>query len=195
MTLFSRTHHAPILAPRILVGSGAWGWVARRSRHAPSLPAAHRGSEQSGQDLLQGRVGWQSLIQGNSAPLLRGWTHPGLPAGWTVNDGVLSKGGPVDDLVSTRTYKDFELELEWNIGKESNSGIFYRATHQYDEIYWTGPEYQLLDDAEHRGRQEPDHGGRLRLCHVSRTSGRRASLWPLEQGAHRRARRSCRRTG
>ncbi|HSZ91014.1 MAG TPA: DUF1080 domain-containing protein, partial [Acetobacteraceae bacterium] len=89
---------------------------------------------------------WVNLIQRNSAPLLRGWTHPGLPAGWTVHDGVLSKGGPVDDLVSTRMYKDFDLELEWNIGMEGNSGIFYRATHKYDEVYWTGPEYQLLDD-------------------------------------------------
>jgi 3-keto-disaccharide hydrolase len=91
---------------------------------------------------------WQYFIRGDSAPLLQGWQHPGrgLPAGWTVHDGVLSKGGPVDDLVSTRKYKDFELELEWNIGKEGNSGIFYRATHQYDQVYWTGPEYQLLDD-------------------------------------------------
>lgn len=92
--------------------------------------------------------GWTNVIQGNSAPLLTGWTHPGtgLPAGWTIHDGVLSKSGPVDDLVSKRKYKDFDLELEWNIGKEGNSGIFYRATHQYDEVYWTGPEYQLLDD-------------------------------------------------
>jgi len=113
---------------------------------ADSPPAAHRGSQQTGQDLQRDEDGWQALIQGDSAPLLTGWKHPGLPAGWTVHDGVLSKGGPVDDLVSTRKYKDFDLRLEWKIGKEGNSGIFYRATHQYDEIYWTGPEYQLLDD-------------------------------------------------
>lgn len=100
---------------------------------AAAPPAGHHGT-------------WVYLIQGNSAPLLRGWTHPGLPAGWSVRDGVLSKSGPVDDLVSTRTYRDFDLKLEWNIGKAGNSGIFYRATHQYDEVYWTGPEYQLLDD-------------------------------------------------
>ncbi|HVS78567.1 MAG TPA: DUF1080 domain-containing protein [Steroidobacteraceae bacterium] len=99
---------------------------------------------------------WQYVIQGDSAPLLRGWKHPGLPAGWTVHDGVLSKSGPVEDLESTRTYKDFELELQWKIGKASNSGIFYRATHQYDYIYWTGPEYQLLDDAN-----APDGKNRL----------------------------------
>jgi hypothetical protein len=114
---------------------------------AASPPTVHHGAQQTGQDLLQGEGAWQVLIQGNSAPLLRGYEHPGLPAGWTVHDGVLSKSGPVEDLESTRPYKDFELELEWKIGKEGNSGIFYRATHKYDQIYWTGPEYQLLDDA------------------------------------------------
>jgi hypothetical protein len=98
------------------------------------------------QDLLKGGGGWYYFIKGNTVTGLRGWTHPGLP-GWTVHDGVLSKSGPVDDLESTRPYKDFDLELEWNIGREGNSGIFYRATHEYDEIYWTGPEYQLVDDA------------------------------------------------
>ncbi|HEY1890852.1 MAG TPA: DUF1080 domain-containing protein [Steroidobacteraceae bacterium] len=116
------------------------------NRAAADNPPAARGAQEARQDLQRGDSAWQSLIGRTSAPLLRGWTHPGLPAGWTVHNGVLSKAGPVDDLVSTRMYKDFDLELEWNIGKEGNSGIFYRATHQYDEIYWTGPEYQLLDD-------------------------------------------------
>ncbi|MGA7541246.1 MAG: DUF1080 domain-containing protein [Steroidobacteraceae bacterium] len=114
---------------------------------AANPPAVHRGGMQTGQDLLNGGGGWHYFIRGNSVTGLRGWTHPGLPAGWHVHDGVLSKKGPVDDLQSTRPYKDFELELEWNIGREGNSGIFYRATHEYDEIYWTGPEYQLVDDA------------------------------------------------
>lgn len=120
------------------------GGAAVAAAQNPS--AAQRGPLPRGQDLLQGSGAWQSLIQDHSAPLLRGWTHPGLPAGWTIHHGVLSKSGPVDDLVSTRTYRDFDLQLEWNIGKEGNSGIFYRATHKYDEVYWTGPEYQLLDD-------------------------------------------------
>lgn len=113
---------------------------------AQSVPAAHRGARQTGQDLLKSGGGWHYFIKGDSVTGLRGWTHPGLP-GWTVHDGVLSKNGPVDDLESTRPYKDFDLELEWNIGREGNSGIFYRATHEYDQIYWTGPEYQLVDDA------------------------------------------------
>src|SRR5258707_13427008 len=90
---------------------------------------------------------WRSLLQDHSAPDWRGWKEPGLPAGWHVAGGVLSKDGPVDDLVTNESFGNFELELEWKIGKGGNSGIFYRGTREYDHIYWSGPEYQLLDDA------------------------------------------------
>ena len=90
---------------------------------------------------------WRSLLEDHSAPAWRGWQEPGLPAGWHAEGGVLSKDGKVDDLVSQDSFGNFELELEWKIGKAGNSGIFYRGTHEYDHIYWSAPEYQLLDDA------------------------------------------------
>src|SRR6202790_390324 len=90
---------------------------------------------------------WRALLQDDSAPEWRGWKTPGLPAGWHVAAGVLSKEGSVDDLVTNQNFGNFELELEWKIGKGGNSGIFYRGTREYDHIYWTAPEYQLLDDA------------------------------------------------
>ncbi len=99
---------------------------------------------------------WQALLEKSSASAWRGWKEPGLPAGWHVSGGVLSKNGEVDDLVTRANYANFELELEWKIGKAGNSGIFYRGTHEYDHIYWSAPEYQLLDDAN-----APD--GRSRL--------------------------------
>lgn len=99
---------------------------------------------------------WRSLLQNDSAPDWRGWRESGLPAGWHVAGGVLSKEGPVDDLVTKETFGNFELELQWKIGKGGNSGIFYRGTRDYDHIYWSGPEYQLLDDAN-----APDGKSRL----------------------------------
>ena len=89
---------------------------------------------------------WRSLLQDDGAPDWRGWKEPGLPAGWHVAGGVLSKDGPVDDLVTKESFANFELELEWKIGKAGNSGIFYRGTREYDHVYWSAPEYQLLDD-------------------------------------------------
>jgi hypothetical protein len=106
-------------------------------------------------DAAGGSAGWRSLLGTDSAPDWRGWKEPGLPAGWHVAHGVLSKDGPVDDLVTTKDYKDFELELEWKIGKAGNSGIFYRGTHEYDHIYWSAPEYQLLDDANTEDGKSP----------------------------------------
>jgi len=90
---------------------------------------------------------WRSLLEDSSAPAWRGWKESGFPAGWHVAGGVLSKDGAVDDLVTLQPYGDFELELEWKIGKAGNSGVFYRGTREYDHIYWSAPEYQLLDDA------------------------------------------------
>jgi len=89
---------------------------------------------------------WRSLLEDHSAPAWRGWKEPGLPAGWHVEGGVLTKDGKVDDLVTSDSFGNFELELEWMIGKAGNSGIFYRGTREYDHIYWSAPEYQLLDD-------------------------------------------------
>jgi len=90
---------------------------------------------------------WRSLLEDDGAPAWRGWKAPGLPAGWKVEGGVLSKDGNVDDLITNDSFGNFELELEWKIGKAGNSGIFYRGTREYDHIYWSAPEYQLLDDA------------------------------------------------
>ena len=99
---------------------------------------------------------WRSLLAKDSAPAWRGWKESELPAGWHVADGVLSKDGPVDDLVTRENFGNFELELEWKIGRGGNSGVFYRGTRDYDHVYWSGPEYQLLDDAN-----APDGKSRL----------------------------------
>lgn len=99
---------------------------------------------------------WRSLVQDHRAPEWRGWNTAGFPNGWRVDGGVLSKEGDVDDLVTNQSFANFELELEWKIGKGGNSGIFYRGTREYDHIYWSGPEYQLLDDAN-----APDGKNRL----------------------------------
>lgn len=112
--------------------------------------AASLGAEQGGS-----AAGWRALLEEHSAPAWRGWKEPGLPAGWHVDGGVLHKDGAVDDLVTNEKFGNFELELEWKIGKAGNSGIFYRGTREYDHIYWSAPEYQLLDDANTEDGKSP----------------------------------------
>ena len=88
---------------------------------------------------------WRPLISGSTAGW-RGYNMKGMPDGWSIADGVMSKTKPVEDIVSTEQFGDFELELEWRIGEGGNSGIFYRGSEDEKKIYWTAPEYQLLDD-------------------------------------------------
>ncbi|MEO8682387.1 MAG: DUF1080 domain-containing protein, partial [Vicinamibacterales bacterium] len=86
------------------------------------------------------------LFDGKSLNGWRGYKTETVPAGWRVVDGTLAKDAPVADIVSKDEFGDFELEVDWKIGEAGNSGIFYRGTEEYDHIYWSAPEYQLLDD-------------------------------------------------
>lgn len=108
------------------------GWAMLMAMQAPTEAASPQ---------------WRPLLEDHAAPAWRGWKSDGLPPGWHVAGGVLSKDGPVEDLVTKQSFGDFELEFEWKIGKGGNSGVFYRGTRAYDHVYWSGPEYQLLDDA------------------------------------------------
>src|ERR1051326_8888578 len=89
---------------------------------------------------------WRVLFDGKSLDAWRGDKGSSVPAGWKIVDRTLAKQRPVADIVSRDEFGDFELELEWKIGEAGNSGIFYRGTEEYDHIYWSAPEYQLLDD-------------------------------------------------
>jgi hypothetical protein len=100
---------------------------------------------------------WKPLFDGKNLDAWRIYKSHKAPkmcaagestACWEIKDGVLQKDGNADDLASKDQYGDFELELEWKIGEAGNSGIFYRGTEEYDHIYWSAPEYQLLDDAK-----------------------------------------------
>jgi hypothetical protein len=89
---------------------------------------------------------WKVLFDGTSLDAWRGFKSDAVPDGWRIETGTLTKDRPVKDIVSKDEFGDFELEIEWKIGEAGNSGIFYRGTEEFDHIYWSAPEYQLLDD-------------------------------------------------
>src|SRR5262249_39279409 len=92
---------------------------------------------------------WKPLFEGSTTAAWRGYKSPDVPAGWTVKDGVVTKEGHSGDLVTKDQYGGFELEVDWKLAPGGNSGVFYRGTEEYVHIYWSAPEYQLLDDAAH----------------------------------------------
>jgi len=144
--------NAAILAGAFLLALGAGNNVSAKDP-APSTKDSSSTKNSSSTKDSAPTTGWRTLFDGKLLGTFRGWRSDGMPQGWYVVDGTLAKDGHVDDLVTREQFGNFEFELEWKIGRAGNSGIFYRGTREYDEIYWSGPEYQLLDDANaHDGR-------------------------------------------
>ncbi|MFB6097744.1 MAG: DUF1080 domain-containing protein [Salinibacter sp.] len=100
--------------------------------------------------------GWELLFDGKTTEGWRGYNQESFPEqGWTVRNGMLvikdadnRASGPAGDIVTTETYDDFILKLEWKVSEEGNSGIFYRGIEQKGvALYWSAPEMQVLDNA------------------------------------------------
>jgi len=110
---------------------------------------------------------WKSLFDGKSMDAWRIFKSEKAPRQcepadankncWLIKDGALWKDGNANDLASKEQFGDFELELEWNIGKAGNSGLFYRGTEDHNAIYWSAPEYQLLDNVNASDNKKDNH--------------------------------------
>ena len=103
--------------------------------------------------------GWQLLWDGKTTDGWRGAKLEAFPEkGWKIEDGiltVLNSGGYESrnggDIVTTKTYKNFELEVDFKITKGANSGIKYFVQPDLNkgEGSAIGCEFQLLDDDVH----------------------------------------------
>src|SRR5688572_22129442 len=74
-----------------------------------------------------GQPATRSLFDGKTTAGWRGFKQKEMPAGWSVIDGALTRGGKAGDIVSIDQFADFELTLEWKIAAGANSGLFYRV--------------------------------------------------------------------
>ena len=93
---------------------------------------------------------WVVLFDGKIVKGLRAYKQSGFPDTWEIVDGTLKTiPGHGVDLISEEVYKNFELELEWKVLEGGNSGIFYFATEEGDNIWQSAPEMQVLDDEKH----------------------------------------------
>jgi len=137
----------------------------------PPAASSTTSSVTSGATTAQGAGPWRALFDGTSTDAWRGYKSQTMPAGWHIQDGILTKSGPVEDIVTKDQYGNFELAWDWKLSPGGNAGVFYRGTEEYDHIYWSAPEYQLLDDAGH-----PD--GKSRLT----SAGADYALYPSPAG-------------
>jgi len=119
---------------------------------------------------------WRPLFDGETTAGWRGYRIEGMPEGWAVVNGNLTRVAPGGDIITEDQFANFELELEWNVSPGGNSGIFFRATEEADRIYETAPEMQVLDDSAHA-----DGANRLT------SAGANYGLYPAPKGIVRPA--------
>lgn len=104
------------------------------------------------------RNGWILLFDGKSS---NGWTTTSgksVPPGWEVMNGSITakKGGKGGDIISVNEYSNFDLQIDYNIEPECNSGIKYFFT-SYEKGGNLGMEYQILDDNLAEDNKKENH--------------------------------------
>lgn len=155
----------------------------------PELVVAHEGAPEYTlvrkaqvdlASLKQDKEGAYILFDGTSLDGWRGYGKDAVPSRWTIDDGAIKfsgsgtgegQTGEGGDLIFAKTFKDFELTLEWKISEGGNSGIFYLAQevmtkdpttgeNRYEPIYVSSPEYQVLDNERHPDAKLGEDGNR-----------------------------------
>lgn len=105
--------------------------------------------------------GWMLLFDGESTDGWRGYQKETFPNAWMISDdgslhiqgsgrGELgnTEGG---DIIYDQVFSDFHFKVEWKVAEAANAGIFYRGSEdeQWDYIWKTAPEMQVLDNVNH----------------------------------------------
>jgi len=96
---------------------------------------------------------WIVMFDGKTFDGWRGYCRTDIPEGWMIQDGILTFnannvsafGG--NDLIYGQKFENFIFEIDWKVGKGGNGGIFYTVSEiEGLPIYFSSPEYQLLDN-------------------------------------------------
>ena len=109
------------LAGKSLIGTvnapdgSTWHWVGNR---APSLVYTRTPK-------------WGKPVQLFDGKDLNGW-HPDKPGApeWTVENGTIVSPGHGHELINDHKFQDFKLHMEFNCGKDANSGVYLRGRYE-----------------------------------------------------------------
>jgi hypothetical protein len=125
---------------------------------------------------IEKKDGWELLFDGKTTNGWHTYNKPGMIGSkWKAKDGMLVfegrnrfeffvagrkiELGPTnkvldggEDIVSDRSFENFELTLEWWISEAGNNGILYTVQEDeiYDEVWKTSPEMQIMDNQKHK---------------------------------------------
>jgi hypothetical protein len=98
--------------------------------------------------------GWQLLFDGQSTSGWHLYNEGKIKSAWTVRNGELVCDPTIEkvergDLISDSVFTNYDFSFEWKISEAGNSGVFINVQEapEFPTAWTTGPEYQLLDNA------------------------------------------------
>lgn len=115
------------------------------------------------------KEGWKLLFNGRDTKGWHTYGGKGVGSSWQIEQGALklnvpnrvgNKAPDGGDLVTDAVFTgDFEFKAEWKVERFTNSGIFFfvQESPPYKNIFDTGLELQVLDDAIYEGANENKH--------------------------------------
>lgn len=120
------------------------------------------------------KAGWKMLWDGKTTKGWRGAKLNDFPKqGWSIENGeliVAETGGAEStaggDIVTTKEYSNFELQVDFKLTAGANSGIKYYVDTEINKGAGSsiGLEYQILDDALHPDAKLGSHKGSRTVC-------------------------------
>ncbi|MRS61254.1 3-keto-disaccharide hydrolase [Larkinella terrae] len=115
------------------------------------------------------KEGWKLLFNGKDVSGWHTYGKTGVGSAWIIENGALKLNVPEragnkakdgGDLATDQIFKgDFEFKADFKVERFTNSGIFFFVTEapEYQQIYHTGLELQVLDNAIYEGAPENKH--------------------------------------
>jgi hypothetical protein len=127
---------------------------------APQLPNRLTDAER--------RQGWVLLFDGSSFNGWRQCNGTSMPANWVIEDQAMKvftapgrkpgQGAGGDIVYGARSFRNFELSIDWKTEKAGNSGIFYYVREVPGQpVYYAAPEVQVLDNVDATDNVVPSH--------------------------------------
>ena len=139
-------------------------------------PARAQQPGPNGLSVRERAAGWRLLFDGATLAGWRGLGFDSVPsAHWNVVQGAIHKipsgkvptladGQPAvgGDLMTTSSFRDFEMEFDWKVAPGSNSGVKYNVSEEMSvknskNHAALGFEYQVLDDDLNDDNKVPSH--------------------------------------
>jgi len=109
--------------------------------------------------------GWVLLFDGTTTNGWHTYNKNIVTKNWKVMDGTLMMDPSLKDnenegdIVTDKSYKNYDFKAQWKISPEGNSGIIFdvKEDPKFEDTYQTGAEMQVLDNIKADDNKKGNH--------------------------------------